>query len=170
MEPKMQAGVSAVTQAPWWLRLPSKRHLGTVSLSHIDAQGLWIQVPLFIFKEFYMNKSLALAFVAFAGVAGAASAESALPTATPKAIQVAALRTEQPVMSYEVAALMQTLHKAQAQHRRSGKPQDLARVEATRRELASRGYGRATQTAPVMMAQSGSTQDAATGVRVSLAD
>jgi len=124
----------------------------------------------FTFKEFFMNKSLALAFVALAGLAGAANAEPALPTTAPKAIQVATVRTEQPVMSYEVAALMQTLQKAQAQHRRSGQPQDLARVEATRRELASRGYGRATQAAPVMTAQSGSMQDATTGVRVSLAD
>lgn len=119
-----------------------------------------------------MNKSLSLVVLAVAGVAstGTALAQSATEGTTLKPILVAATRTEQPVMSYEVAALMQSLQKAQAQHRRSGQAQDLARVEAARRELASRGYGRLTQSAPVMMAQSGSVLDADTRLRVSLAD
>ncbi|OIN94021.1 MAG: hypothetical protein AUJ20_02075 [Comamonadaceae bacterium CG1_02_60_18] len=119
-----------------------------------------------------MNKSFSLAVFAVAGLVstGAAVAQSAPLLTTPKVIQVAAIRTEQPVMSYEVASMIQLLHKAQAQHRRSGQAQDRARVEAARRELASRGYGRMTQSAPVMMAQSGSMLDGATDVRVSLAD
>lgn len=119
-----------------------------------------------------MNKSLSLVIFALAGVAstGTALAQSATEVTLSKPILVAATRTEQPVMSYEVASMIQLLHKAQAQHRRSGQAQDLARVQATRRELASRGYGRATQNAPVMMAQSGSMLDGGYSLRVSLAE
>jgi hypothetical protein len=102
-----------------------------------------------------MNKSftslLALALVATSGLALAES------TTSPKAIQVAILNTQPPVMSHEVASLMQTMQKAQAQYRRSGQPQDLARVDAVRRERASCGFGKATQSAPVMVADSSSS-------------
>jgi len=119
-----------------------------------------------------MNKSISIATLAFAcmAAAGSANAQSATQVPAGKTIQVAAVRTEQPVMSYEVASLIQFMHKAQAQHRRTGQAQDLARVEAVRRELTSRGFGRSTQSAPVMMAQSGSMLDADRSVRVSLAD
>lgn len=119
-----------------------------------------------------MHKSFSLIVLALAGMAstGTALAQSATEVTLSKPILVAATRTEQPVMSYEVASMIQLLHKAQTQYRRSGQAQDLARVEATRRELAIRGYGRATQTAPVMMAQSGSMQGGGKSLRVSLAD
>ncbi|MDD5028202.1 MAG: hypothetical protein PHH58_01680 [Rhodoferax sp.] len=119
-----------------------------------------------------MTKSLSFVLLTLVGVActGTAIAQSATLNTSPKVIQVAASNAEKPVMSYQVAALMQTLQKAQAQYRRSGQTQDLARVEAMRRELASRGFGRTTQSAPVLMAQTGSTPDAAGSVRVSLAD
>ena len=87
-----------------------------------------------------------------------------------KVIQVAAVNPETPVMTYEVALLMQSLQKAQAQYRRSGQPQDQARVEATRRELASRGFGRVTQSAPAVVAQSSSLLHTADSIPVSLAD
>jgi len=48
----------------------------------------------------------------------------------------------EPVMSHEVATLIQLTHQAEAQYRRSGSPQDLARVRAMRIELAGRGFGK----------------------------
>jgi len=70
-------------------------------------------------------------------------------------IQVAARNPVTLVMTHEVATLIKFSHQAQAQYRRSGSPQDLARVKAMQIELASRGFGRATQSAPAM---SGDTQ------------
>jgi len=51
-----------------------------------------------------------------------------------------------PVMSHEVATLIQLTHQAEAQYRRSGSPQDLARVRAMRIELAGRGFGKVKPT------------------------
>jgi len=119
-----------------------------------------------------MNKFFALALLTLASVAcsGIAMAQAATLAPDPKVIQVAAVNPETPVMTYEVALLMQSLQKAQAQYRRSGQPQDQARVEATRRELASRGFGRVTHSAPAIVAQSGSMQNTAGSNPVSLAD
>jgi len=94
---------------------------------------------------------LSLVFVATSAAAMAQNESVTYPTA-PKTIQVAIAKTQAPVMSYEVAALIQTLQKAQAQYRISGQSNDLARVDAVRRELAGRGFGRATMPAPVMVA------------------
>ena len=104
-----------------------------------------------------MNKPLSylllgLSFVATAGHAWAQ--EQALASQlTSSVIQVAVPQAQAPEMSHEVATIMQTLKKAQAQYRRSGSAQDFARVQAMHRELASRGYGRATTPAPALMAQ-----------------
>lgn len=119
-----------------------------------------------------MNKPLTklLLTVACVSLAGIASAQSGASAPAQKTIQVAAINPEKPVMSYEVASLMQMLQKAQAQHRRTGQAQDLARVEAVRRELASRGFGRATQLAPVMLANTTKPAQADRSVRVSVAD
>lgn len=118
-----------------------------------------------------MKKSVSALLLALVSVATAGAALAQGDTAGPavKTIQVAAVNPEKPVMSYEVASLMQTLQKAQAQHRRTGQPQDLARVEAMRRELASRGFGRVTQTAPVMFAKTATPSQEEPSVRVSLA-
>jgi hypothetical protein len=67
-------------------------------------------------------------------------------------VQVAAINPVAPVMTHEVASMIKLTHQAQAQYRRSGNPQDLARVDVMHRELASRGFGRVTQAAPVLMA------------------
>ncbi len=119
-----------------------------------------------------MNKSVIKTLLAVVAIsaAGATLAQSSTAAPAVKTIQVAAVNTERPVMSHEVAALMQTLQKAQAQHRRSGQTQDLARVEAVRRELASRGFGRVTQAAPVMLAEQTAPVEGDRSVRVSLAD
>jgi len=95
---------------------------------------------------------LGLSFVATAGHAWAQ--ETALTSQpTSSVIQVAVPQAQAPEMSHEVATIMQTLKKAQAQYRRSGSTQDLARVQAMHRELASRGFGRATTPAPALMTQ-----------------
>jgi len=117
-----------------------------------------------------MNKSVSSLLVCVLCGTGAALSVATPASAAPKVVQVATVNPEKPVMSHEVASLMQTLQKAQAQHRRTGQAQDLARVEALRRELAQRGYGRITQSAPVMLAQPGSMLDNAGTTRVSLAD
>lgn len=119
-----------------------------------------------------MKKSVSVLLLAFVSVAtaGAALAQGNAATPATKTIQVATVNPEKPAMSHEVASLMQALQKAQAQHRRSGQPQDLARVDAVRRELASRGFGRATQTAPVMLAETASPMEGERSVRVSLAE
>lgn len=101
-----------------------------------------------------MNKSLsliALISVLTAGNALAQSAATEAPAQT-RVIQVAVPNPVAPTMSHEVATLIKFSHQAQAQYRRSGSPQDLARVKAMQIELASRGFGRATQAAPVMTA------------------
>ncbi len=67
------------------------------------------------------------------------------------AIGNAVAKPETPVMSHEVATLIQLTHQAEAQYRRSGSPQDLARVRAMRIELASRGFGKSTQVAPAVL-------------------
>lgn len=119
-----------------------------------------------------MNKSLSNLLLAVVAItaAGGASAQSSVVAPTVKTIQVATVNPEQPVMSHEVASLMQTLQKAQAQHRRTGQTQDLARVDAVRRELASRGFGRVTQAAPVMLAETAKPVEGDRPVRVSLAE
>jgi len=99
--------------------------------------------------------SILLLGLSFAAAAGHAMAEGLALASNPtwQVIQVAAVNTPAPEMSHEVATIMQTLKKAQAQYRRSGSAQDFARVQAMHRELASRGYGRATVPAPALMSQ-----------------
>lgn len=99
-----------------------------------------------------MNKSFSLIALASVLVAGNALAQNAA-TETPsqtRVVQVAAHNPVAPTMSHEVATLIKFSHQAQAQYRRSGSSQDLARVKAMQTELASRGFGRATQSAPAM--------------------
>lgn len=101
-----------------------------------------------------MNKSLSLLALLFALAAGNALAQSAITEAPVPArvIQVAAHNPVAPAMTHEVATLIKFTHQAQAQYRRSGSPQDLARVKAMQIELASRGFGRVTQPAPATTA------------------
>ncbi|MBP6006173.1 MAG: hypothetical protein KA740_00635 [Rhodoferax sp.] len=105
-----------------------------------------------------MNKRFSSLFIALSTVtlAGTALADSAA-AANPYVIQVAASNPVQPTMSHEVATLIKFTHNAEAQYRRSGSPQDLARVKAMRVELASRGFGRATQAAPSTVMTSNSS-------------
>ncbi len=112
-----------------------------------------------------MNKSfslIALVFVLAAGNALAQNVSPETPAAT-RVIQVAARNPVAPAMTHEVATLIKFSHQAQAQYRRSGSAQDLARVKAMQIELASRGFGRATRAAPAMSAdtQLASNGDAA---------
>lgn len=103
-----------------------------------------------------MNTSVSslLLTLLLAATAGSALAqEGAAASPAPAVVQVATANPQTPVMSHEVASLMQTLQSARVQYRRSGSAQDLARVEAVRRELASRGFGRVTRPAPDMTAQ-----------------
>lgn len=93
---------------------------------------------------------LSLAFVTASGAALAQSAATVNQATT--SAQVTSLNSQTPVMSHEVASLMQTMQKAQAQYRRTGQSQDLARVESMRRELASRGFGRVTVSVSAMVA------------------
>jgi hypothetical protein len=120
-----------------------------------------------------MNKPLSylLLGLSFAATAVPASAqEKALASQpTPPVIQVAVAHAPAPEMTHEVASLMQTLKKAQAQYRRSGTAQDYARVQAMHRELASRGFGRATTPAPALMAQTDEVLHSEQAVRVSSA-
>ncbi len=101
-----------------------------------------------------MNKSFSLIALVSVLVAGNALAQSvaAEAPAQPRVIQVAVHNPVAPTMTHEVATLIKFSHQAQAQYRRSGSPQDLARVKATQIELASRGFGRATRAAPIMTA------------------
>ena len=96
-----------------------------------------------------MNKSfslIALVCVLVAGnvLAQNASTDSVQNTAV---VQAAVRHRVAPTMTHEVATLIKFSHQAQAQYRRSGSPQDLARVNAIHIELASRGFGRITQPA-----------------------
>ncbi|PKO62627.1 MAG: hypothetical protein CVU24_03125 [Betaproteobacteria bacterium HGW-Betaproteobacteria-18] len=96
-----------------------------------------------------MNKSFVLIALVSVLLAGNALAQNAAP-APARMIQVAAINPVAPTMTHEVASLIKLTHQAEAQYRRSGSAQDLARVNAMRVELASRGFGRATQVAPAM--------------------
>ena len=99
-----------------------------------------------------MNKSfslIALVSVLVAGNALAQNAATESPAQT-RVIQVTVPNPVTPTMTHEVATLIKFSHQAQAQYRRSGSPQDLARVKAVQIELASRGFGRASQSAPAM--------------------
>lgn len=99
-----------------------------------------------------MNTSLSLIALVSVLVAGNALAQSAATEAPAQTrlVQVAVHNPVAPTMTHEVATLIKFSHQAQAQYRRSGSPQDLARVKALQIELASRGFGRATQPAPAM--------------------
>jgi len=100
-----------------------------------------------------MNKStssllLSLVSVLFAGNALAQSAVSSVAQAG--VVQVAVVNPVAPVMTHDIATMIKLSHQAQAQYRRTGSSQDFARVNVMRSELASRGFGRATQAAPAM--------------------
>jgi hypothetical protein len=99
-----------------------------------------------------MNKSISSLLFALVSVAvtGTALADTA-GTESTRVIQVAAANPVTPVMSHDVATIIKLSHKAQAQYRRTGSPQDLARVNAMQVELASRGFGRTTTPAPAML-------------------
>jgi hypothetical protein len=99
-----------------------------------------------------MNKRFSALFIALSSAAltGTALADSTAATSS-RVIQVAAINPVQPIMSHEVATLIKFTHNAEAQYRRTGSPLDLARVQAMRIELASRGFGRSTQAAPAIM-------------------
>jgi len=101
-----------------------------------------------------MNKSFSLIALASVMVAGNALAQNAVTEAPAqtRVIQVAVQNPVAPIMTPEVATMIKFSHQAQAQYRRSGSSQDLARVKAMQTELASRGFGRATQAAPAMIA------------------
>lgn len=101
-----------------------------------------------------MNKSISSLLLAIASLAaaGTALAQGASTNIQMPVIQVAATKPVTPVMSHETATVIKLTHQAEAQYRRSGSPQDLARVKAMHTELASRGFGRATQPAPAVMA------------------
>lgn len=115
--------------------------------------------------------SFLLLSLSFVATAGHALAEDLAQASNPagQVIQVAALNTQAPEMTHDVATIMQTLQKAQAQYRRSGNTQDLARVQAVRRELASRGFGRVTTPAPAMIAQADIVLPSEQAVRMSSA-
>jgi hypothetical protein len=72
------------------------------------------------FLELIMRKSisfmLSLAFVTASGAALAQSAATVNQATT--SAQVTSLNSQTPVMSHEVASLMQTMQKAQAQYRK----------------------------------------------------
>jgi hypothetical protein len=100
-----------------------------------------------------MNKSTASLLLAIASLAAASNtlAQSAGGHTQMPVVQAATAKPAAPVMSHEVATVIKLTHQAEAQYRRSGSPQDLARVKAMHTELASRGFGRATQPAPAVM-------------------
>ena len=85
-------------------------------------------------------------------VAANALAESATTNASnrPRVIQVSVANPVAPIMSHEVATIIELTHQAEAKYRRTGSPQDLAQVKALRVELASRGFGRLTRPAPAV--------------------
>ncbi|OIP15226.1 MAG: hypothetical protein COZ09_11755 [Comamonadaceae bacterium CG_4_10_14_3_um_filter_60_42] len=101
-----------------------------------------------------MNKSFTLIALISMLAAGNALAQNTAAEAPAQArvIQVAMRNPAAPAMTHEIATLIKFSHQAQAQYRRSGSPQDLARVKAMQTELASRGFGRATQPAPAVTA------------------
>lgn len=102
-----------------------------------------------------MNTSFSTLLVALVSVVSfnAAHAQSASTSEAPaRVIQVAVTHPEKAVMSHEVATMIKLSHQAQAQYRRTGSTQDLARVNAMRLALAERGFGRATQPAPALQA------------------
>lgn len=97
-----------------------------------------------------MNQSISTLLLALVSVTmtSSALAQSACADAPTRVIQAAVSHPAAAVMSHEVASIIKLTHQAEAQYRRTGQPQDLARVKVMREELASRGYGRATQNAP----------------------
>ncbi|NCN71536.1 MAG: hypothetical protein GW928_03855 [Rhodoferax sp.] len=95
------------------------------------------------------SKSALLLALLSAATLTSAMAQGTCNNVPERVIQVAVTNPTPGIMSHEVASIIALTHKAQAQYRRTGKPQDLARVNAMRAELASRGFGRATQNAPV---------------------
>ncbi|MDD2809429.1 hypothetical protein [Rhodoferax sp.] len=82
--------------------------------------------------------------------AGSVMAQSVSPDVigSQLANHMVAARPEVPTMTYELAMLIKLSHQAQAQYRRSGSPQDWARVKAMQIELAHRGVGHAPQPMP----------------------
>lgn len=96
-----------------------------------------------------MKTSISLVSLALTLGAGSAPAQSVSPDAltTNRIIQVADARPEVPSMTHELATMIQLSHQAQAQYRRTGSPQDLARVKIMQIELARRGLGRAPRAA-----------------------
>lgn len=106
-----------------------------------------------------MNKQISALFIACACVGGNSIAiADTLAVGDAPTVQLAARKPVTPVMSHEVATLIQFTLQAEAQYRRSGSPQDLARVQAMRIELAKRGYKPGTQTAPTVMASFNSSE------------
>ncbi len=115
-----------------------------------------------------MNTSFSTLLVAMLSVVSfnAAYAQSASTSEAPaRVIQVAVTHPEKAVMSHDVASMIKLSHQAQAQYRRTGSAQDLARVNAMRLALAERGIGRATQPAPALQAD---TQFAAPAVAANI--
>ncbi|GAB4214853.1 MAG: hypothetical protein Fur007_11780 [Rhodoferax sp.] len=98
----------------------------------------------------------AFSFALFSGLTMAQQAPSVVVAAAPV----------KPTMSYEVAVLMQQTQRAQAQYRRTGSSQDLARVKAMQIELARHGYGRSTQIAPVVQSSTEFAQPALAPVQL----
>lgn len=99
-----------------------------------------------------MFKSTLIALVATLSTAAASwAADLSLPQG-PRSVQVATQQAPG-VMTHQVATLMQMKREADAQYRRSGRPADLAYARALDQELASRGWGPSTTTAPVAGAQ-----------------
>ena len=100
-----------------------------------------------------MNKSFSLIALFSVMVAGNALAQNASTDSVQNTpvVQAAVRHPVAPTMTHEVATLIKFSYQAQAQYRRSGSPQDLARVNAIRIELASRGFGRITQPAPAVI-------------------
>ncbi|BCO25290.1 hypothetical protein MIZ03_0150 [Rhodoferax lithotrophicus] len=102
-----------------------------------------------------MNKFFSPWLLALVGVAATqsslAQSDPSAPVSTVPVIQAAATHPVTPVMTHDVATMIKLSHQAQAQYRRTGSSQDLARVNAMRHELASLGFGRATQPAPAVM-------------------
>lgn len=99
-----------------------------------------------------MNKTFSLIALVSMLIAGNALAQNASTDSAPNPplVQAAVRHPVAPTMTHEVATLIKFSHQAQAQYRRSGSPQDLARVNAIQVELASRGFGRITQPAPAV--------------------
>lgn len=99
-----------------------------------------------------MSKSILIAIVATLSAVAAPSWAADLLPQGPSSVQVASQQT-QGVMTHQVATLMQMKREADAQYRRTGRSADQAYARALDQELASRGWGRSTTTAPVPGAQ-----------------